>query len=72
MMTGNKGGGDIELCNIKIGETVTIPKRTSQVGATHLMVSLTPADAPTHLLPGHTGVGAGVVGLVTDVLAVLV
>ena len=48
------------------------PWRTSQVGATHLMVSLTPADAPTHLLPRHAGVGAGVVGLATNVLAVLV
>ena len=36
------------------------------------MVSLTPADSPTHLLPGHAGVGAGVVGLATNVLAVLV
>ena len=46
--------------------------RTSQVGATLLMVSLTPADAPTHLLPGHAGVGAGVVGPASNVLAVLV
>ena len=36
------------------------------------MVSLTQAEAPTHLLPGHAGVGAGVVGLWTNVLAVLV
>ena len=36
------------------------------------MVSLTPADAPTHLLPGHAGVIAGVVGRVTNELAVLV
>ena len=73
MMTGNKGGGDIELRNIMPGETVIIPRRrTSQVGATHLMVSLTPAEALTHLLPGHAGVGAGVVGLLTNVLAVLV
>ena len=63
MMTGNKGGGDIEVCDTR---------RTYQVGATHLMVSLTPAEALTHLLPGHAGVGAGVVGLVTNVYAVLV
>ena len=72
MMTGNKGGGDIELCDVMIGGTVIISRRTSQVGATLLMVSLTPAEAPTHLLPGHAGVGAGVVRLVTDVLTVLV
>ena len=52
--------------------TVIIPRRTSQVGATHLMVSLTPADAPTHLIPGHAGVRAGVVGLAIKVLAVLI
>ena len=46
--------------------------RTSQVGATHLMVSLTLADTLTHLIPGHAGVMAGVVGLMTNVLAVLV
>ena len=73
MMTCNKGGGNIELSNsIMPGDTVIIRRRTSQFGATHLMVSLTLADAPTHLLPGHTGVGAGVVGLDTNVLAVLV
>ena len=65
MMSGNKGGGDIKLFDNTRG-------RTSQVGAAHLMVSLTPAEAPTHLLPGHAGVGAGVVGLWTEVLAVLV
>ena len=42
------------------------------MGAAHLMVSLTMTDAPTHGLPGHAGVGAGVVGLVTNVQAVLV
>ena len=36
------------------------------------MVTLTMTDAPTHGLPGHAGVGAGVVGLMADVLAVLV
>ena len=72
MMTGNKGGGDIELCDTMHGVTSIILRRTSQVGSTHLMVSLTPADAPTHLLPGHAGVGAGVVGLLTNVLAVFV
>ena len=70
MMTGNKGGGDIELCDpLPPGFT---RRRTSQVWATHLMVSLTPADAPTHLLPGYAGIGAGVVGLLTNVQAVLV
>ena len=72
MMTGNKGGGDIELYDIMPVDTITIRRRTFQVGATHLIVSLTPAEAPTHLLPGHAGVGAGVVGLATNVLAVLV
>ena len=72
MMTWNEGGGDIELCDIMPEVTVCVLRRTSQVGATHLMVSLTPADAPTHLLPGHARVGAGVVGLLTNVLAVLV
>ena len=52
--------------------TVYIPRRTSQVGSTHLMISLTPAEALTHLLPGHAGVRAGVVGLASKVLAVLV
>ena len=52
--------------------TVIIPGRTSEIGAAHLMVSLTMTDAPTHGLPGHAGVGAGVVGLVTNVQAVLV
>ena len=42
------------------------------MGTTHLMVSLTITDAPTHGLPGHAGVGAGVVGLATNVQAVLV
>ena len=42
------------------------------MGAAHLMVSLTMTDASTHGLPGHAGVGAGVVGLATNVLAVLV
>ena len=42
------------------------------MGATHLKVSLTPADALTHLLPGHAGVGAGVVRLLTKVHAVLI
>ena len=72
MMTRLKGGGVIDLCDVIPDGIVIILRRTSQVGATHLMVSLTPADAPTHLLPGHAGVGAGVVGLVTNVLAVLV
>ena len=36
------------------------------------MVSLTMTDAPTHGLPGHAGVGAGVVGLFTNDQAVLV
>ena len=72
MMSGNKGGGDIEFCEIKPGVAVIIPRRTSQIRATHLMVSLTPAEAPTHLLPGHAGVGAGIVGLASNVLAVLV
>ena len=42
------------------------------MGATHLMISLTMTDAPTHGLPGHAGVGAGVVGLVTNGQTVLV
>ena len=71
-MTGNKGGGDIELCDIMPVETVSIPRRTSQVRAAHLLVPLTPAEALTHFLPGHAGVIAGVVGLVTNVLAVLI
>ena len=64
-MTGNEGGGDIELFDNSRG-------RTSQIRAAHLMFSLTLTEAPTHLLPGHAGVGAGVVGLATNVLAVLV
>ena len=36
------------------------------------MVTLAMTDAPTHGLPGHTGFGAGVVGLVTNDQAVLV
>ena len=47
-------------------------QRTSEIGVAHLMVTLTMTDAPTHGLPGHAGVGAGVVGLVTNVQAVLV
>ena len=35
------------------------------------MVSLTPTDAPTHLLPGHAGVRAGVVRPLTNDQAVL-
>ena len=72
MMTGNKGGGDIELCDIMQDAGCTIGRRTSQVGAAHLMVSLTPAETLTHLLPGHADVAAGVVGPETNVLAVLV
>ena len=52
--------------------TFPIPWRTYEIGAAHLMVTLTVTDAPTHGLPGHAGVGASVVGLLTNVLAVLV
>ena len=51
---------------------VTVISRTFQIGATRLSVSLTPADTLTHLLLGHAGVRAGVVGLETNVQAVLV
>ena len=71
MMTRNKGGGDIALCDIMLLENVRI-LRTSQIGGTHLMVFLTPAYALTHLSPGHAGVGAGEAGPTTNVLAVLV
>ena len=71
MMTRNKGGGDIALRDIILEYNIRI-FWTSQIGATHLMVFLTPADALTHLLPGHAGVGAGVAGPTTNVLAVLV
>ena len=75
MMTGNKGGGDIELCDIMPGDIIIFVNfigRTSQVGAAHMMISLTPAEAPTHLLPGHAGVGAGVLRHVANILTVLV
>ena len=71
-MTTNKGRGEIEFCDIILGGVFIILGRTSQIWAAHLMISLTMADAPTHVLPGHAGVGAGVVGLVPNVLAVLV
>ena len=47
-------------------------RRTSEIGAAHLMVTLTMTDAPTHGLPGHADVGAGVVGPLTNDQAVLV
>ena len=78
-MARDKGGGDIVSCNIimtvikhRITVTIPIPRRTSEIGATHLSVSLTMTDAMTHGLPGHAGVWAGVVGLVTKVLTVLI
>ena len=42
------------------------------MGAAHLMVSLAMTDSPAHGLPVHAGVCAGVVGLLTNVLAVLI
>ena len=59
------------FCDIKV-VTINILWRTSEIGAAHLMVSLTVTEAPTHGLPVHAGVGAGVVGLLTNVQAVLV
>ena len=47
-------------------------KRTSKIRATFLMVTITPADAPTHIPPAHAGVIAGVVGLVPKDHTVLV
>ena len=46
--------------------------RTSEVWAAHFMVTLTPAHTSAHVQHGDTGVGAGVVGLVTNILTVLI
>ena len=64
MMAGDKKGGEIVFCDAKV--------RTSEVWAAHFMVTLTPADTSAHVLPGNTDVGAGVVGLVTNILTVLI
>ena len=71
MMARYKGGGEFEFFHV-ITAIFKMHCRTSEVGATHLMVSLTPADAPAHVTQGHAGVRAGVVDLLTNVLAVLV
>ena len=52
--------------------TIIIPRRTSEIWAAHLMVSLTMTDTPAHGLPVHAGVRAGVVGVLTNDQAVLI
>ena len=56
----------------RASDDLIILRRTSEIRATHLTVSLTIADTPAHGLPGHTGVGASVVGLGTNDQAVLI
>ena len=63
-MAGDKSGCDIMFCDIIL--------TTSEVWAAHFMVTLTPAHTLAHVLPGDTGVGAGVVGLGTNILTVLI
>ena len=72
MVTTHKRGGETEFSDTILGGTFIILGRTSQIGATRLIVSLTPADALTHVLPGYAGVGAGVVCLATNDQTVLV
>ena len=61
-MAGDNGGGDAASCDIvpvtiiiyiSPVATIIILSWTSEIGAAHLMVSLTMTDAPTHGLPGH-------------------
>ena len=67
MMAGDKRGRKIVFCDI----TITI-MRTSEVWAAHFMVTLTPAHTSAHVLHGDTDVGAGVVGVDTNILTVLI
>ena len=72
-MAGDERECKIVLCDLKT-ETISIYiiRRTSEVWTAHLMVTLTPADTSAHVLPVDTGVGAGVVGLATNILTVLI
>ena len=63
MMARDKGGG----YNVSSDYDITMMRRTSEMWAAHLMVSLTITYAPAHGLQGYAGVWAGVVGLVTNV-----
>ena len=67
MMAGDKRGCEIVFCGFD-----AIQSRTSEVWAAHFMVTLTPAHTSAHVQHGDTGVGAGVVGLVTKILTVLI
>ena len=71
MMAGDERGCDIVSCEIMI-HFIPIFTRTSEVWAAHFMVTLTPTNTSAHVPPGDTGVGAGVMGLVTNILTVLI
>ena len=73
MMAGDKKGCEIVFCDtMPVIILIIIIRRTSEVWAAHFMVTLTPAHTLAHFIPGDTGVGAGVVGLVTKILTVLI
>ena len=68
MMAGDKRGCEIVFCDI----IPIITTSTSEVWAAHFMVTLTPAHTLAHVLPVDTGKRAGVVGLETKILTVLI
>ena len=72
-MAGDKSEMEIVLFDF-MQEIIIIKsiRRTSEVWAAHFMVTLTPADTSAHVIPGDTGVGAGVVGEFTNILTVLI
>ena len=72
MMAGDKRGCEIVFSDTIVITPITILRRTSEVWAAHFMVTLTPAHSSAHVLPGDTGVGAGVVRLPTNILTVLI
>ena len=76
IMVGDKKGSKIVFCDIMpesfIMFIIMISRRTSEVWAAHLMVTLTPAHTLAHVPPGDTDVGAGVMGLATNILTVLI
>ena len=69
MMAGNKRILEIAFC---VSFIFIILMWTPEVWAAHPMVTLTPADTSAHVLPGDTGVGAGVVRVFTNILTVFI
>ena len=72
-MAGDERECKIVLCDLKTETSlIYIIRRTSEVWTAHLMVTLTPADTSAHFIPEDTGVGAGEVGIITNILTVLI